>query len=145
MIVGNLAKYDAHIGMPFLNEHKAAIECGMLCIYFPEHTVRINCTPTSGFVCAAVASTSEIMDQHSKVFPETIPEVLPPLRKINYKIRFKPGMEQKSLPTYSIPERYVSELNKLIRDKERKGMIRREHVQGAAPLFVQDKKDGKRI
>ena len=102
-------------------------------------------TPTSGYVRAAVASTSDIMDQHAEVFPETIPEVLPLLRKINHKIRFKPGAEQKTLPTYSIPERYVSELNELIRDKERKGMIRREHIQGAALMFVQAKKDGKRI
>ena len=145
MIVGKLAKYDALIGMPFLNEHKATIECGTLCIYFPEYKVRINCTPTSGYVRAAVASTSDIMDQHPEVFPEAIPEVLPPLRKINHKIRFKPGAEQKTLPTYSIPERYVGQVNELIRDKERKGIIRRQHVQGAAPIFVQDKKDGKRI
>ena len=39
MIVGNLVKYDALIGMPFLNEHKATIECGTLYIYFPEHKV----------------------------------------------------------------------------------------------------------
>ena len=114
MIVGNLAKYDALIGMPFLNRHKATIECGTLCIYLPEHKVRINCTPTSGYVRAAVASTSDIMDQHPEVFPETIPEVLPPLRKINHKIHFKPEAEQKTLPTYSRPERDVGELNELI-------------------------------
>ena len=89
MIVGNLAKYDALIGMLFLSKNKAGIECGTLCIYFPEHKVRINCTPTSGYVRAAVVCTSDIMDQHPEVFPETIPEVLPPLRKINHKIRFK--------------------------------------------------------
>ena len=145
MIVGNLVRYDALIRMPFLNEHNATIECGTLCIYFPEHKVKINCTPTSRYVRAAVASTSEIMDQHLEVFPKTIPEVLPPLRKINQKIVFKPGVEQKTLPTYSIPERYVGGLNEWIRDKERKRMIRREYVQGAAPMFVQDKTDGKRI
>ena len=78
MIVGDLAKYDALIGMPFLNEHKATIECRTLCIYFPEHKVRINYTPTSPYVCAAVASTLDIMNQHPEVFPETIPEVLRP-------------------------------------------------------------------
>ena len=124
MLVGNLAKYDALIGMPSLRKHKVSIECGTLCIYFPEHKVRINCTPTSGYVRAAVASTSDIMDQHPEVFPETIPEVLPPLRKINHKIRFKPGAEQKTHPTYAIPEQYVGQLNELIRDKERKGMIK---------------------
>ena len=46
MIVGNLVKYDALIGMPFLNNHKANIECGILCLYFSEHKVKIYCTPT---------------------------------------------------------------------------------------------------
>ena len=125
MIVGNLVKYNALIGMPFLNKHKATIECVTLCIYFPEDKVRINRTSTSGYVRATVASTLNIMDQHLEMFSESIPEVLLPLHKINHKIRFKPGAEQKTHPTYSIPELYISELNELIQNKERKGIIKR--------------------
>ena len=79
MLVGNLAKYDALIGMPFLKQEGAIIECGGLAIDFPKQGIRINCTPTSGNIRAAVLTTEDVMDQHPEVFPEVIPEGLPPL------------------------------------------------------------------
>ena len=103
MLVGNLAKYDALIGMPFLSKHKASIEYGTLCIYFPEQKVRINCTPTSGYMRAVVASISDIVDQHRKEFPETIPEVLPLLRKIKYKNMFQVRSRTKNPPNLLNP------------------------------------------
>ena len=36
MLVGNLEKYDALIGMPFLKQQGAIIECGGLAIDFPK-------------------------------------------------------------------------------------------------------------
>ena len=104
MLVGNLAKYDALIGMPFLKQQGAIIECGGLAINFPKQGIRINCTPTSGNIRAAVLTTEDVMDQHPEVFPEIIPEGLPPLRKINHEIRLKPGTDLGTLPAYSLPE-----------------------------------------
>jgi hypothetical protein len=144
MIVGSLAKYDALIGMPFLTQQGATIVCGNLTIDFPKHMVRVNCTPTSGLVRAAVVSTEQIMEQHADVFPDTMPEGLPPLRKINHRIRLKEGVEPKQLPTYSVPERHTAALSEWIREKERQGIIKRQAVPNAAPMFVQYKKDGKR-
>jgi len=84
MLVGNLAKYDALIGMPFLEQQGAISECGGLAIDFPKFGIRINCTPTSGHIRAAVVTTEDVIGQHPQVFPEAIPERLPPLRKINH-------------------------------------------------------------
>jgi len=125
MIFGNLAKYDALVGMPFLMQQQASIDCHKLTLEFPKYRVSINCTPTSDYVRAAVASRQEIVDQNEDVFPESIPEGLPPLRKINHRFRLKPGIEVRILPTYSVPERNTAALSKWIREKERQGVIRR--------------------
>ena len=90
--------------MPFLKPQGAIIECGGLAIDFPKQGIRINCTPTSGNIRAVVLTTEDVMDQHPEVFPEVIPEGLPPLRKINHEIPLKPGVDLGTLPTYSIPE-----------------------------------------
>jgi len=39
------------------------------------------------------------MDQHADVFPESIPEGIPTVRKINDRIRLKPGVEVRTLLT----------------------------------------------
>jgi len=105
MLVGNLAKYDALIGMPFLKQQGAIIKCGGLAIDFPKFGIRINCTPTSGHIRGAVIITEDVMDQHSELFPEIIPEGSPPLRKINYEICHMPGKDLGTLPAYTILER----------------------------------------
>jgi len=99
MLVGNLAKYDALIGMPFLKQQGAIIECGRLAIDFPKFGIRIKCTPTSGHIRAVVVTTEDVMSQHPEVLPEAIPEGLPPLRKINHEIRRIPEKELRNLPT----------------------------------------------
>jgi len=90
MLVGNLAKYDALIEMPFLKQQGAIIECGGSGIDFPKFGIRMNFTPPSGHIRAAVVTTEDVMDQDPEVFPEAIPEGLPPLRKINHEIRLMP-------------------------------------------------------
>jgi len=111
MLVENLVKYDALIGMPFLKQQGAIIECSGLAIDFPKFGIRINCTPTSGYIRAAVITTEDIIDQHLGVFPEVIPEGLQPLRMINHEIRLIPGREPGTLPTCSIPERWTKDMS----------------------------------
>jgi len=143
MIIGNLAKYNALIGMPFVMQQQASIDCHKLNLEFLKHRVRVNYTPTSEYVRAAVVSTEEIMNQHADMFPESISEGLRPLRKINYRIRLKPGVEGRTLPTNSVPERHTAALSERITEKERQAVMRCQAVHGAAPMFVQYKKDGK--
>jgi len=110
MLVGNLAKDDSDIGMPFLKQQGAIIEGGGLAIDFPKFGIRIKCTPTSGHIRAAVVTTEDVMGQHRELFPEAIPEGLPPLRKINHEIRLIPGKELRNLPTCSYSERWTKDL-----------------------------------
>jgi len=111
MRVGNLAKYDALIEMPFLKHQGAIIECGGLAIDFPKFGIRINWKPTSGHNRAVVVTTEDVMGQHPAVFPEAIPEGVPPLRKIKHEIHLIPGKELGNLPTYSIPERWAKDMS----------------------------------
>jgi len=141
MLVGNVTKYDALIGMLFLKQEGAIIECRGLAIDFPKFGIRINCTPTSGHIRAAVVTTEDVMGQHSEVFPELIPEGRPPLRKINYEIPLMPGRELRNLPTYSIQVRWAKDMSLWINEKVEQGIIERKAVHGAAPIFAQEKKD----
>ena len=145
MLVGKLAKYDAHIGMPFLKQQGAIIECGGLAIAFPKYGIRINCIPTSGNIRAVVVTTEGVMNQHSEVFPEVIPERLLLLRKINYKIGLRPGSDLGTLQTYSIRERWAKDMSKWINEMIEQGIIERKMVHGAAPIFAQEKKDKVRM
>jgi len=90
MIVGNLLKSDPLIGMEFLSRNQATIECENSTILFPEHKVKVNCRATRGLVRAAViATTEEVIDMFSEVFPDPIPARLPPLREYNHRILLK--------------------------------------------------------
>jgi len=125
-------------------QQQASIDCHRLAFKFPKHRVRVNCTPTSEYVRVAVVSTEEIMEQYAYVFPESIPEGLLPLRMTNHRIRLKLDAEARTLPTYSVPERYTAALSEWIREKEKQAVIRRQAVHRALPMFVQYTKDGKR-
>jgi len=145
MLVGNLAKYDALIEMPFLKQKGAIIECGGLAIDFPKLGIRIYCTPTSGHIRAAVVSTEDVMGQHPAGLPQAIPEELPPLRKINHEIRLMPRKEPRNLPTYSIPERWAKDMSLWINEKVEQGIMERKAVHGVALIFALEKKDEIRI
>ena len=98
-LVENLAKYSALIEMPFLKPQEAIIECGGREIDVRKHGLRINCRYTSGKIRAAGVTTEDLMNQHSDVFLEGIPEGQPPLRKINHEIRLKPAIELGAQPS----------------------------------------------
>lgn len=62
------------------------------------------------------------------------------MRKIHREISLKPGMELRSLPTYSIPERWEKDISKCINEKNEHGISEKTIVDGAAPIFAQEKK-----
>jgi len=59
-------------------------------------------------------------------------------------MRLKPNAEDRTLPTYSVPERHTDALSEWITENEGQGVIRCQSVHGVTPMFVQYKKDGKR-
>src|SRR5437879_10036519 len=81
------------------------------------------------------------MAEFENVFPESVPEILPPQLKISHHIAIKDEQAIKTLPTYTVPEQYMSLLKDWLDQKEQEGVIYRTETPGAAPLFVQPKTD----
>ena len=131
--------------MPFRNQQGEIIKWGGLAIDLPKFGIRINCSPTSRNIRAAVVTTEDVMNQHPEVFLEVIAEGLPPLRKINHEIQLKPEIHLGTLPTYSILERWAKDMSIWINEKIEQGIIERKMVYGAAPIFTQEKKDKGRM
>ena len=80
---------------------------------FPKDKIKVRCEPISALIRAAVSETihAELMAEFEDVFPEIVPETLPPQRKISHHIAIKDKQVIKTLPTYTVPERYMSLLN----------------------------------
>jgi len=78
-----------------------------------------------------------------EVFPDPIPERLPPLREYNHRIQLKDTENLRTQPTLGVPEKYELKLKEWLAQKEREGVIYRKEVPGIAPLFVQGKTDGR--
>jgi len=120
------------------------MESGNWTIHFPKHKVKVNCTPTSGLVrAAAIATTEDVMEMFSEVFPDPIPERLPRLREYTHQIQFKDKENLKRQPIFRVPEKYELKLKEWLTQKEQEGVIYRKEVPGAAPVFVQGKTDGR--
>jgi len=141
MLVGNRAKYNPLIGMPFLKKQGAIIECGGLAIDFPKFELRINRRPIIAHIRAGFVTTEHVMGHHLEVFPEAIPERLPPPRKRNHEMRIIPGKELRNLPTYTIPQTWAKDMTLWINENMEEGIVKRKAVYGAAPILAQEKKD----
>jgi len=75
--------------------------------------------PTSGLVrAAAIATTEEVMEMLPEVFPDPIPERLPPLREYNHRIRLKDKENLKTQLTFGVPEEYELKLMEWLAQKE---------------------------
>jgi hypothetical protein len=144
MMVGYSVKYNALIGIPFLMRHGAIIQCGNMKIEFPNARVTVNCTPTSSLIQAMVSEVThnEILTEYEDVFPEVVLENLQPMWDISHDIQLKDATNQRTLPTYMVPEVYLPKLSSWLEQKLSKEVIYQTKAPGAVPLFVQPKTDG---
>jgi hypothetical protein len=113
MMVTTLDTYDALIGFNFLHQNGAVIDCGKNSIYFPKAKLRIICTPKSTQLRSAMTHNEEHFDAPSKfptVFVDTVPEILPPLRQINHRIRIKDPELTINMPQYKIGHNLLPKL-----------------------------------
>src|SRR5437868_3823004 len=80
MLVENLAKYNALIGMPFMPRNNGIISCGKASIKFPNTKIIVGCEPASTLIPAAVSETinAELIVEFEDICPEIVLETLPP-------------------------------------------------------------------
>uniref|UniRef100_A0A2N9IRC6 Reverse transcriptase domain-containing protein n=1 Tax=Fagus sylvatica TaxID=28930 RepID=A0A2N9IRC6_FAGSY len=76
------------------------------------------------------------------VFPEEMPNELPPIRGIEHQIDFVPGAAIPNRPTYRSNPEETKELQRQIEDLMSKGYVRESMSPCAVPVLLVPKKDG---
>ena len=84
----------------------------------------------------------QLMNKYSDVFPEGLPNELPPVRSIDHAIETIPGAKPPSRPTYQLSQVEMAELKKQLDDLLNKGFIQPSvSPYGTPVLFIHKKED----
>ena len=83
-----------------------------------------------------------LLDEFKDVFPEDLPEGLPPKRDVDHRIELVPGSTPPTRPTYRMSPPELDELKKQVADLLAKGFIQPSKSPFGAPVLFVKKKDG---
>jgi hypothetical protein len=83
-----------------------------------------------------------LLDEFKDVFPEDLPDGLPPSRDVDHRIELVPGSTPPSRPTYRMSPPELDELKKQVADLLTKGFIQPSKSPFGAPVLFVKKKDG---
>ena len=84
----------------------------------------------------------ELLEEFSDVFPQELPEGLPPLRGIEHQIDLIPGSQIPNKPVYRTNPQQALELQKQVDELLAKGYVRESISPCAVPTLLVPKKDG---
>ena len=88
------------------------------------------------------AALHPIIQQYLDVFPDSLPQELPPQREIDHRIELEPGAGPTSRATYRMSYTELDELRKQLKELEEAGHIRPSKSPFGAPVIFVKKKDG---
>ncbi|KAJ8752693.1 hypothetical protein K2173_006495 [Erythroxylum novogranatense] len=85
----------------------------------------------------------EIANDFNDLFPEDIPDRLPPLRGIEHRIDFLPGASIPNRPAYRANPEETKEIQRQVEELMKKGFVRESLSPCAVPVILVPKKDDK--
>jgi hypothetical protein len=88
------------------------------------------------------SQAQKIVKEFSDIFPKSLPDELPPKRKIDHAIDLMPGAEPPSRPIYRLTYKEMNELKNQLTELLKKGFIRPSVSPYGAPVLFVHKKDG---
>ena len=108
----------------------------MIVLLYKE-ALNINILDTS--LPSAVVS---LLQDYEDVFPEDVPQGLPPIRGIEHQIDFVPGASIPNRPAYRTNPEETKELQRQVSELMEKGYVRESMSPCAVPVILVPKKDG---
>ena len=108
----------------------------MIVLLYKE-ALNINTLDTS--LPGAVVS---LLQDYEDVFPEDVPQGLPPIRGIEHQIDFVPEASIPNRPTYRTNAEETKELQRQVSELMEKGHVRESMSPCAVPVILVPKKDG---
>ena len=87
------------------------------------------------------SSFQMLLQEFDDVFPESMPNGLPPLRRIEHQIDFVPGAQIPNRPAYRSNPEDTKELQRQVDELLSKGLIRESMSPCAVHILLAPKKD----
>ncbi|KAH9657915.1 Endonuclease [Citrus sinensis] len=94
------------------------------------------------FVCDRVCAIVTLLQDFDDVFPNEVPNGLPPIRGIEHQIDFVPGATILNRPAYRSNPEETKELQRQVEELLAKGYVRESMSPCAVPVLLVPKKDG---
>ena len=149
-IVLRTAGIDLILGMDWMKQHRAVIQCqeksvvvtslngDRICV---EVVVQAQPTATVNQLDGEVNEQDRVMEEFPDVFPDDLPG-MPPDRDIEFIIELLPGTAPIAKRPYRMGANELEELKKQLKELQEKGFIRPSSSPWGAPVIFVDKKDG---